>query len=78
MMLYVPIILICSLSNPDSECKVGGKDVIDMTGEPKNTPIGCFIDGEERLSRSAYAPRAEDGYYIHIKCVPKKSEDLNK
>ncbi len=74
MINYLPVILICSLSYEDAECREGWKDVTIITGEVKNTPTACLVEGYERLSHSAYAPRAEDGYYVKVKCVPTHKE----
>lgn len=74
MIGYLPVILICSMSVPDSECKEHGKDVTVMTAGLQNTPMSCIMEGYQRLSRTAYAPRAEDKYYVKVKCIPTNRE----
>ena len=73
--MYIPIILICSLSMPSSECKENKEGVTVAVGEHKSTPMACLIEGQTKAASLAFAPQLGDGYYVHVKCVPKTIAD---
>ena len=60
------------MTKPDADCRADNKEIMVITGQLQNTPLSCFIEGYERLSRSALAPREGESYYVRLKCVPKK------
>lgn len=74
MIEYVPIILICAYGQHHTECKVGGAGVDTVLSEPQNTPQACLMEGEIRLSKLAFAPALDSGYYYKVRCVPREKE----
>lgn len=70
-MKFIPFILICSLSMPDTECQPNNKVISVSIGEPQNSPMACLMEGQTKSASLAFSPKNGDNYYIRIKCVPK-------
>ena len=70
---FLPIILICHLSMPASECVPGSKNIIDeIYGDKQNTPMACLMAGQSKLASTDLYPKEGDGTYYVIKCVLRK------
>ena len=67
----MPIILICNLNVPNTDCKPENKEVTVSIGEPQNSPMACAMQGQTQAASLGFAPKEGEPYYIRIKCVPK-------
>lgn len=74
MITYIPIVLVCAASMSVADCKQGADQVITVQGEDQNTPMACLREGEEKLARTAFAPRLDNAnpYYYKVRCVARK------
>lgn len=67
MIQYLPIILIChagiSTSNCNEELAIN-----KIEADLQNSPISCLIEGQTKAATIAFSPRADDPFYIKIKC----------
>lgn len=67
MMLYIPIILICSQQLVCDNNNAA--DIIPL--EPTNTPMACLRSGQEKLSQLAIKPHEGETYRIVCKLKQK-------
>lgn len=74
MITYIPIVLVCASTISVADCKQGADQVITVQGEDQNTPMACLREGEEKLARTAFAPRLDNPipYYYKVRCEARK------
>jgi len=78
MIEYIPVVLFCNSLLSDMECKEGGRDTAIIMGEIQNTPMSCIQEGYLRASKSAFAPKMNDNYYIKVRCVPRDTKEFGR
>lgn len=72
MIKYIPVILICSMTAPDKDCREDNTEVTVVKGEMQNTPMSCLMYGGGLLASLAFAPRVGEKFYARIKCDVKE------
>ena len=67
MIQYLPIILICHTGISPFKC-TEELAINKIEADPQNSPISCLIEGQTKSATLAFSPRADEPYYMKIKC----------